>query len=176
MATKVINLLPKELTVSKGVQDITAKLTKYSYTAIFLFVLVLASGGAAFFYFRNKLANLEANRSTLETNIQSLQETEQQIILTKDRVAKLKVILDRRTNEETFNKHRSISDNLPESITIENSEIGSSKSEIAFAAKDSRQLVSFMSSLLARADKLNIVMGSLSFDPFQGYNIVLEIF
>ena len=176
MAAKKINLLPKDLTVSKDVQDVAVKLTQFSYFAIFIFILTIAIGASAFFYFSNKLKNLTTTQNTLTSNIQGLQETEEQIILTKDKVAKIKSILDARTNEQTFKKHKTVVDNLPETISVTESEIDSSNSEISFDAKDCRDLVSFMSSLLAQSNTLNIVMGNLSFNPFQGYSLTLEIF
>lgn len=176
MAGKTINLLPKELSVSKTVVDLSAKIKKTAWGFFVFFIFILASFSGAFYYFNNQLTNLEEEQNRLKTNIQSLQETEEQLIITKDRIAKVKTILDSRVNEERFKKHKLVVDNMKPTMELEASDLTSSNSNITLNALNSKELVSFMNVIISRADVLSVVMDSLSFNPFLGYSIDLEVF
>lgn len=176
MAMKRINLLPKELTISKSVQHVADKIKKVAYGSIAVFVSILLVGGGLYFYFNRNLQNLKEDQDRLKNNIQSLQKTEQQLIITKDRIAKVQTILGERDTENTFSKHKSIVDGLPSTISLESSSINRSDSSLVFEARDSQQLVTFMTSLLARSETLSVVLRSLNFNPLRGYTVDLEVF
>lgn len=176
MAARKINLLPKEFTVSKEVSDASVKIKKYLWTSLGFYVVILAICGSFYYYFQTTLTNLESDQVRLKTNIQSLQETEQQLILTKDRIAKIQTVLASRQNEEVFNKQKTVVDQMTDAMNIENSNITISNSLLTFTSRSSLQLVSFMSSIASKSETLGIVMDSMSFNPFTGYTLGLEIY
>lgn len=175
MAPQKINLLPKEFIKGKYNKNVSL-IKNLSYFVVFIFFLGNSIGLGANFYFNNNLKNINNNQSRLKNSIQGLEETEQRLILAKDRIQKIQTILTARTSEEKLNKHKMLIENMPSNVLLEAQNIDASRSSLELSSSNSRDLVNFMASILARDDFDSIVLENMSFNPFQGYKVRLEIF
>lgn len=175
MAAKSINLLPKEL-LKKDVSKSVLAARQISYGFVFIFFLVNAVFFGVEFYFNQQLSNIERNQSQLKNNIVNLEETEQRLILTKDRIQKIDNILNNRQIEDRVNLHSLLINNLPQNVFLESQEIDTSQSKIELVSTNSKDLVNFMASLYGREDFTSLALENMSYNPFTGYKIILEVY
>jgi len=176
MAVKKINLLPKEFVPGKAVTKPLKVIRQVSYLFLAGFAIIIALGFGSVYYYNNELKNVITEQDRLKNSIQSLQETEQQLILTKDRIAKIQSVLSTRSVEDKFSKQKIIIDNLPDKITLQSAEIRRDRSILDLQAINSRDLVNFIASVSSRTDFNQITMDGLNFNSFRGYTLSLQIY
>jgi len=170
-----INLLP----VAVGVKTATVKVVAFlKKVSIIITALFLCLGLAALVYFfiaSRQLANIKAGEKNLKTTLSSLEETEQQYVLVKDRVTKVKKIIDEKTVEEKLTGLEKLRALLPAGLTISEVEIKEDKTEVSLVGTSSRDAVSFFASLLVGGVYEKITLKSFGFNPESGFLITLEV-
>ncbi|OGM73892.1 hypothetical protein A2382_03060 [Candidatus Woesebacteria bacterium RIFOXYB1_FULL_38_16] len=172
---KKFNLLPKESDNNEEIAlslSILNKINLFSLSFIFIFLIISAT---LYYYLNQESKNAISQTSELKQKINELQSAEQGLILSKDRIAKIKLVLDNRAVENIFEKQSTIVNNLPDGITFRQTKIDLTTSTIELDATNSKSLLTLFSRLLDNTNYRELIMNKLYFNPFLGYSISLVI-
>jgi len=171
-----VNLLPREMAPSKGAQKASLFLRKIVLALTGASLVIIIAGGGFYFFLFSSLSRMKLEEESLTGNIQSLQSTEASLVLLKDRLTKIQGVLGARVPESYFEKQSSILANAPEEITFGSSEVDANRSVLDIKTPKSQSLVSLMSILVGRDDLTSLILNEMSFSPFSGYQVKLEVF
>lgn len=170
----IINLLPPDLTPKKSILKLANIFTKVSYTFVAILLVLIITIAGIFIINSTKLKKLEAEKTVLTQSIKEHEQTEQQVFLAKDRMAKIKEIwkVNSVSNSiEAFKKVLLLTDS---NISIRSSDFSSSKSEITLEATSADSVSKFMGSLVTSDIYGSIILKNFSFNPNFGYRISIE--
>lgn len=171
-----VNLLPKDMAPSKVSQQASLFLRKIIMAMAGVLAIVLLAGSGFYFFLFNSLSQMRSEEESLTNSIQSLQSTEASLVLLKDRLTKVQGVLAARTAEDYFGKQSSVLTNAPEEVVFSSSEVDLNRSVIEIRTQKSQSLVGLMSTLITRSDLTSLILNEMSFSPFSGYLVKLEIF
>ena len=164
-----INLLPTELLPSAGFVR-TAKLLKTVLTVGFG-IFVVAVLGLVGFFFVNSLAlrSSNARQEELKNSIKSFEQTEQGLVLVKDRLAKVKEVEGKENAEGEIDALSRIFSGVPAGVSLTEAVVSKDQLDATFVVANSSSLTQFMAGLIANQDFSRIELLSFSFNPNLGY-------
>ncbi len=174
MAIK-LNLLPPELAIDKNLSA-TLKIARSVGVILIALFLVFAVGTVAVFVISSvTLKNLNADIDKTTKQISASETSEQQIVLLKDRVGKIKIVQDL---PSAFNNLIAIEPFLP--ITSPDSEVNelsvdSQKIALSLSFKSNDSLSSFLNTLSSSKALKSVIVSSLSLSPLVGYSLGVNI-
>ena len=171
-----VNLLPKELAPSESVNKLGKVLNTFAAGVTGLFIVLAVAGGLTLYFFTARFNNLNQEQTDLKNSITNLQTSESQLILLKDRIGKIQTLLGSRVNEGLYTKQKEITNSLPSDMALERNEIGQGKSTIELVSNTSRSVTDLMSVILSKSDLSSLIMQEMTFNPYQGYKIVFDLF
>lgn len=175
MAAINLNLLPPEYSVS-GPLGKSIKLIK-SLNVIFLAVfLVFVLSASAFFLISSlSLKNMQSQEDGLKSQISAQETSEQQIVLLKDRLGKIKTLNSQNDNSQIVAALDPEVGSLPGSATLSDLSISSQKTEIAVIFSDANDFSSFLKGLTNSQKFKSIVLTSFGLNPLSGYLVSLKL-
>lgn len=169
-----INLIPSDLVPKKSVIKLSRTLVKLTYGSVAVFLVLVITVLSIFVINTFKIDDLKSEVETLSNSVKEYENTEQQIVLAKDRMSKMKEIW----KTATVNKHifalENILPNVVDQIELSELNITPSKSEITLQSRSSLAMSNFMASLISSQLYNNIVLKNLSFNPNFGYRITFD--
>lgn len=168
-----INLLPVELSPSKGSSKLALIIKKITFYAGGIFLLGALAAIALIFFLTSQLKTSLAKEDSLKQNIASLQKTEQQLFIIKDRISKIKQAESGSLADASFVKVDSILSNLPPNLSVNSIEIDSTKTKFSVLSKDSLGMASFLNNLINSGVFKNLTLNNFTFMPDQGYLVIL---
>jgi len=171
-----LNLLPSDLKANKDVAKTARNLSKITFAIGFLFVVAAAVGGAALFLFTQQATRLSENQQTLRENVSALEDTEQSLILVRDRIQRVQNILSSRGSYESVKKSDDIIANLAENAEFESLEVRSDLSKLTIILKDSDALSNLITELDDTTKYKNITIEDLSFSALLGYQLTVTFY
>src|SRR5229473_1748050 len=124
-----INLLPIELSPSRGSVKVAATIKKITIVVSGIFLFGALVGVMFILLQRSQVSALSAKEKSLTQSIQSLQDTEQQLFLVKDRISKIKQVYGKPGAETAFHSLNTILTNLPPNVTVNSVEIDTAKTK-----------------------------------------------
>lgn len=168
-----INLLPSELKPKGPVLKLSKTLKKLVIGgfAIFLFVAVLLTG--AFLIVSNKLKASLLHQEELKSEIAAYQQTEQNLLLTKDRLAKIGLIYGTDTAREEVIILDEILGKLPGQAIFKEVNLLPDGAEITVLIRSSVDLTLFLRELKEGVYK-KIELTSFIFKNGEGYEVKLS--
>lgn len=169
-----INLLPPDLASKKSVIKLAGILTKVSYTLIAFFLILVLTFLAIFIIDSTKIKEYEAEQTSLIKSIKEHEQTEQQIVLAKDRMSIIKEIWkvsNVNSSLESFKQVLSFTDN---DVLIRNAEFNLDKSEISLDARSVNSVAKFMGNLVTSGIYDSIILKNFSFNSTYGYRISFQ--
>ncbi len=170
-----INLLPIELSPKGSVVKVSGLLKRVAIVGSVLLVLS-AIGLIGFFVFVSfQVTSSTTRQEQLKTTIKSLQQTEQRLILTKDRLEKAKEVLGKETSIENVENLSELFLNVPEDVDLRDAEISATKIELSFIARSSSGLTRILATILA-GDYKTVKLTSFAFNTKVGYVVNLDLF
>ena len=169
-----INLLPIELSPSRGSVKIAATIKKTTIIVSGIFLFGVLIGVMFILLLTSQAGALSAKEKTLTQNIQSLQSTEQQLFLVKDRISKIKQVYSSPGAETSFDSLNTILTNLPPNVSVDSVEIDTTKTKFSVLSKDSLGMATFLNSLVTNGTYKNLTLTGFIFTPDRGYLITLE--
>jgi len=168
-----INLLPTDLSPKSSVARVSQIIKSVSIVSLVI-VVISTVGLIGFFAFISiQLNNSNTKQEQLKTNIQSLEQTEQRLVLTKDRVTNAKKVLGKETTAGALEDLSSLFISLPEGIEIREAQILTSKTELSLVAKSSSVLAQSLALILASDYYESIKLSSFAFNTNVGYVLSL---
>ena len=170
-----INLLPEELASKTGTNKAVNSIKNSAITMFAIFFLLFS--GAIFYLIilSTQTKKVTESNSSLETTIKSLQDVEQRVVLTKDRLVKVKSILGKKTAADSVEGFELINGFLPADAIVTEAKLTDELSEISFLVSSSSGLVQVLSNLLATNYFSTIQLKSFSYTSSTGYVINLEL-
>jgi len=168
-----INLLPKDLLPSAGLIK-TAKLLKNLLTLGFGIFTIALVGLVAFFTLNSiSLRSSSARQEELKTSIKALEQTEQGLVLVKDRLAKVKEVLGKDSGAEEIDNLAKVSSLTTAGVDLTEAVVFKDELDTTFNVSDASLLTSFMAQIIATGTYKRIDLNSFSFNPSVGYLISL---
>jgi len=169
-----INLLPSDLTPKKSVLRIGEILTKVIYTGIAIFLVFVLTLLGIFLVDYTKIKNLNSQKDALAESVQKYQQTEQQIVLAKDRMNKISEIWKVQNTTKNLEVFENFISLISSDISLKEADLSSSKSEITVESKSSSGVATFMGNLVTSDLYKTIRLTNFSFNPSYGYRISFE--
>lgn len=173
MANKPINLLPQEVVQSKELTEAVYKLRVISMGVGFLglVVVILATG---YMVFRGQTAKkLSEEADILKSQVLSLEQSEQRLVLLRDRLTRLSEIQGRFPQNERFIEQKTLIDEASGTASLRAVDITPSSTSLGLIASTSADLSSFIEiipqEMLSRMSFQNI-----SFSEFTGYQVTID--
>ncbi|MFH1971246.1 MAG: hypothetical protein ABIJ05_02585 [Patescibacteria group bacterium] len=168
-----INLLPSDLLPKKSITKLANILTKISYASIAIFLLFILTILGIFIINSSNINKIKTQEDELINIVKQYEQTEQQIVLAKDRIEKILKIWEK----TGIQKHLSGLEKLLElssGVSLNEMDISSSKSEISLNSMSSLSVSQFMSSLVLSDIYKFIKLKNFSYNPNYGYRITFE--
>lgn len=174
MAVKV-NLLPNELKVGKGVLRILRIIRMFGVISLGVF-LVFGLGVAIFFILSSvALNNLNKTNDVLTSQIQSLETSETQMVLLKDRIGKIKIVQNLPSAAKNLDSINSLIASIPSSDPVNGLELTPSKISMSINFNSNSDLSGFLKSLSSSSSFQAISLTSFTFNPVSGYLVGIDI-
>lgn len=166
-----INLLPQDLVARSSIVKISGILGNIVTFGFAFFIIVAVGMGSLFIINSFRLKNLIQSQDALKANIKSLEATETRLVLVRDRVGKVKDVLDQESANNNLVSLDSLTQKIPVGVTLADAELSTKKSEMTFVTKDSLSLSQFMAELISANLYKSLDLTSFSFNPASGYSI-----
>lgn len=166
---KDINLILQERKPSQTAQKFSKTLYKFFTIFLTLFLVTSITSMAIIVLLSFKIKDLKTQKTRLETQITSLQKTEQKLVLIKDRIEKINEI---RSQDKIKDQIVIFKDNLsliqnPSKIT--GIKFSQTLPIISVFTDSSPNMTKYLNTLTDTGKYSDIEIVSLSFNPLKGY-------
>lgn len=170
-----INLLPVELSAKGGVAQAASAIKKVNMAIVIVFIVLGVIGGGLILYLTFQITNESRANTDLKNRIATLEVAEQQTILVKDRLGKIKTINGAKDAVSSVNVVQTINSSIPPGVVLSDTDIDvSGRVKMGFKVTDSSALVTFLGGLTANENFSKLTIRNFSFNPTNGYLISLE--
>ena len=169
-----INLLPEELKPKGFALKIAKTLNKLAlFTVLVSFLVLLLIGGSSLLLSLN-LRRVNSQDEVLKGQVKALEQTEQKLVLVKDRIGKIQAILASGGVYDEVDLLKAIIDKKPQNVTFLSSKIVPDGVSIKFNAKTSFDITDFYKVLYeAKIQKFELV--SFNFSSDTGYEVEVKV-
>jgi hypothetical protein len=169
-----INLLPKDLTPDPKILKISGYLKTVVTIAGFILVASLVGLVAYFSINSITIKNSITNQEKLKVNIKAMEQTEQGLILVKDRLAKINEAGKKPSVENEIDSLHAISIIIPADIIVTESVLGKESVEMTYLANNSLSLVKLMATVATVQEYKRIDLLNFSFNSTVGYVVSVK--
>lgn len=170
-----INLLSGDLVAKEPVQKLASTLKTVAYIGYAVLIVALLSIGAYFFLLRSQINASETNQNNLKTSIQSFQDSEQSLVLVKDRLKKADVVFGEQTSTKAISNFEQMVTGVPADARMTEGEITADKTSATFLVTSSSSLVQLVANLISKGLYKNIQLKSFGYTPTSGYLIGFQM-
>ncbi|KKR69655.1 MAG: hypothetical protein UU12_C0040G0013 [Candidatus Woesebacteria bacterium GW2011_GWA2_40_7b] len=174
MATK-INLLPPGFGVTGNLGKILKAVRMVGVIGL-AFFLVFGLGISIYFIVSTITFNaLKSETNSLKEQVKTLQTTEQQIVLLKDRIGKINMALGLPEAIKNLIAIEPFISNLSSSASLNQLEIDAQKIDLSFQFRSTADTSAFIKSLSDMKDFRSVVLTSFGYDSTNGYTVGISI-
>jgi len=174
MATK-INLLPPGFGVTGNLGKILKAVRMVGVIGL-AFFLVFGLGISIYFIVSTITFNaLKSETNSLKEQVKTLQTTEQQIVLLKDRIGKINTALNFPEAIKNLDAIDPFISNLSSSASLNQLEIDPQKIELSLQFRSTADTSAFIKSLSDMKDFRSVVLTSFGYDSTNGYTVGISI-
>lgn len=164
-----INLLPTEIS-PKGPVVRISNLLKNLATIFFAIFLIVGFGMGAYFILNVvTLRSVNTRSEALKTSIMTLEETEQGLVLVKDRLTKARTVLAEESAGEEVGALKAVGSALPTDVILSEAIASKDLLEVTFVATSSQGLSQIMAQIISQENFAKVELVSFSFNPNSGY-------
>lgn len=172
-----INLLPDKLLAKTGTRKVANLLGRIAIPALSVFFVGVVAGVGYLIVLNVQLKNLNSKKSQLMTSVESLETTEQQIVLVKDRIQKVNKVLGENNTEASVESfYNSVLSFVPPGVRVTEAKVTDESTTVSFIVTSSLSLTSLFANMTSSGDFSKIRLESLSFSPSLGYLVSVEMF
>ena len=166
-----INLLPKELTAKGSVIKISKTLKRASVVGFSVLIVAIVLITALFFLlsYQNRQSNIRQDE--LKQSISALEQTEQRLILVKDRLDKTELVMGADSATRSVEQLDELNSILPEGVLLSSVTLEKNTSKITVIGNSSKVIAEFFSKMLASDIYSQIELESFSYNPLIGYSV-----
>ena len=173
MAT--INLLPQELKPKGYVVKLTLRLKKIATSmAIIFFVLVVFLGGAILILTLSMRSSIQRQES-LKAEIKLLEDTEQRLVLIRDRLNKVDLILSEKDANEAVSILKDVNGILPQESSISEARLMPDGLDLTLTTTTSSSLTQIFANLVSFPDIKKIELVRMEYSQVGGYRLRLSL-
>jgi hypothetical protein len=170
-----LNLLPPELAVSKSLGRALKTLRALSVISIAVFLIFAVGLGIFFIISSISLSGLNASVSQHESQISAQESSEQQIVVLKDRIAKISQAKSVPSALKTVTNVDTLLSNLSPDFTISQFNADSSKADISMGFKSNSDLTAFLQAATSSKLFKSVILSSFGYGPSQGYSVGISL-
>lgn len=171
-----INLLPKGLAKESSSVKFAESAKKISQAGLILFIFFLIAGIAYLFFLSSQVNSSNAVQDQLKVAIRSLEDTEQRVVLIKDRVEKSAFALSEPSASLSVVSFEAFSSNLPAGVNLVETRITGEKTDASFLTRSSSDLVQLMAAITSSDFYERVELESFGFTPAAGYLMTINLF
>lgn len=169
-----INLLPQELKPKSYAIKVSKGLRKVALYFLVVFLIVLMVMGVTYFGLNFRLGSLTKVQRGLESRVNNLQDSEQKLVLIKDRLGKIDTILGSEEAKTDLSTIDLISKNLPDQVVITSVQVAGGTTSVGIGANSSQDLSRFFSILFSLNFK-RVLLTSFFYTKDTGYRVEVQI-
>lgn len=163
-----INLLPQQKKSAGGMKVSSSLRTALRFGILFLCLAVFVYAGIYLYFFVS--TRLVSNtRTNLESQIQSLESTEQKMVLLRDRIEKTGKILATENADTSSSNLISLSTSMPEGVEIQDIKMNTDGFDISVKVDKSELISEFLKLLTSSSEYQKIEMVSMGFSSKDRY-------
>ena len=159
-----INLLPTEFRPNSSVVNFGQKLNKVALISLVVFLIFGITSLASIFLLRYRVGVSQGVAKDLSTQVSAMEQTEQRLILIKDRLTKIDSIRSSASLYDTVVIFKHIYDNIPEGLEIVSAEINSRQINTNVEFDNSSELARFLAQTVSDGRYNLIKINSLEFN------------
>jgi type II secretory pathway pseudopilin PulG len=173
MAVK-LNLLPSDYSLAGPVRQLLKLVRPLNVVLLSLFVVVVLGMGGFFIFSSLSLQSLTSSNNNLKNQIQTQESAQQQIVLLKDRLSKIKTV------EVIPNANKNLSGidpfltSLSGGSLISDLDVEPQKTSTSIVFKTNSDLTNFIKSLDSNSVFSTITLGTFSYNVTGGYLVGLD--
>lgn len=174
---KQINLIPNELAVSPKYVRVAKEINKVSVFGMSVFAFFLTLFLVFFYYYSSVLKKTNADVVKLKANIASLEDSEQHLILAKDRLAKISAVKKLNFTDTEIVKVKAVLDELNKVEPQDETSVALSnqKVEVNFKVKSSDNLANALRLVGSLGLYKSIFIPNISSNADFGYNVNMDL-
>lgn len=170
-----INLLPADVRPKESVVK-TSRIVKKLIIVVFsLFILSISVFGATYYRNLRKLKTTAGRISDLKTSISALEQTEQKLVLVKDRLSKISDVLSMPSVVGEIEILKDINDLSNSKIVIDTASLSVDNVMFTINVSDSETLVNLFSDLSNKKNYDSVEITSINYNAETGFNIGMRI-
>jgi hypothetical protein len=171
-----INLLPQELKPKAGVLKLSKTLNKLALVSVgVLLSTTIVLIGSFIFFSQQSNASVE-RQENLQSEIRALEQTEQRLILVKDRLSKINKILSSGSVASQIELLKKVLAIMPSEVLLQDLEITDENVRIEVSSGSLSGIGQFFLKILQVQDFRKVNVDGFSFRNISGYVVVLEFY
>lgn len=171
----VINLLPTDLSSKSSIAK-TSQVIKNASIVGLVLVIVSAVGIIVFLTITSfQIRNSKTQQDQLKAGIKTLEQAEQRLVLTKDRLKYANEVLGKETAVGAIEDLSLLFSRLPEEVNIRETQISANKTELSLVIRSSSVLTQVFASLMVTNYYENIKLTSFAFNINSGYAVSVSL-
>ena len=171
-----INLLPKDERQKANAGNTSKTISVVTAVVVVLLVLVIGAGTVLILTQRNKERALTEERQGLLSEIERFSQTEQQLVLIKDRITVAQQeVLTNTANKDTFGLYKQLFSTMPEGVTFYEQSIGEAENVYVVRATSALRLRDYIRSIVADDTYVAVDINELTYNPLYGYEVALTV-
>lgn len=164
-----INLLPPNIKPRHSVVVVGKMLKKLVFLLVIILLVLSSVLTATFLSTSKQLSDAEKEKKELVSSVKALEQTEQRLILVKDRLSKISRLLEQESVKEEVETLKKITEIAGDGLLISNVELSSDAASVTFSTGKSSNLVNFLDHLRSLADYQKIEVVSLNYNQQSGF-------
>ncbi len=169
-----INLLPQELKPSGYAIKASKKLRQFAILSIVVLVIAAIGFTVVSAYLSIQTKRIATNEDKLKRDIKNLEQTEQKLVLIKDRLSGVEKIISNKSAQEEVAVLKSIIEKNPQNVKILGAKLDTKEIIISLGFENSSYISTFYS-LLLNSNFKSIALESFNFNPKTGYTVDISI-
>lgn len=170
-----INLLPTDISPKSPTKRLAETVKRIAIYASILLIVLLAGVGGYILYLSSQISNSVERQGELQASIESLEQTEQRLVILKDRLQKAGSVLSENTATPALDSFEQLSLNLPPAARLTEATIDREKSEVSYLVGSSSEITQLMAGVFSIDAYDEIRLTSFGFSPTSGYLVGLEM-
>lgn len=170
-----LNLLPPEHVTSGALGKILKTARALNVVLLVTFLIFALGLGAYFIFTTSQLRSISASENQLKAQITTLETSEQQIVLLKDRLSKVKTVQGLSTSSKNLAKIDPFVTSLGGETNLSELAIDPQKVDLSILFKSNASLSAFLKSMLGTKDFSSVSLTTFGYNPANGYLVTFHI-
>ncbi len=173
MAVK-LNLLPTDYALTGPVGQIIKFARPLNVILLALFLVMVVGMGGFFIFSSLSLKNLATGNDGLKKQIQAQSAAQQQMVLLKDRLSKIKTIQGIPTATQNLKDINPLLALITGNSFLSEFSVDSKKATATIVFKSNSELTSFLKAVNSNTSYSSIALGTFNYSPVAGYQVSLN--